>query len=161
MCDTCIPANVKLKPLLYFVLLWKQFSALHLYIPKSLEDLISTEITAASLFCIFTGGWMLCLSLKNVYVIGREPFSERQDKVTFWPFFAWELGELSTGLETGSVKYKPQQQKEPEKTSALITGQTPKQDSELSSNIRERDAYKGWIIQWDLPEQHCWLLREL
>lgn len=65
-----------------------KFSALHLYIPKSLEDLISTEITAASLFCIFTGGWMLCLSLKNVYVIGREPFSERQDKVTFWPFFA-------------------------------------------------------------------------
>lgn len=99
-------ANVKLKLLLYFVLLRKLFWALQLYIPKSLEDSISTEIIAASLVCIFTGGWILCLPLKNVYVIGREPFSEMQDKVTVWPFFAWELGELSTGLETGSLSVK-------------------------------------------------------
>lgn len=38
--------------------------------------------------------------------MGRDPFSEKQDRVTFWPFFASEVGELSTGLEIGSVERK-------------------------------------------------------
>lgn len=48
---------------------------------------MNRTISAAS-FCIITWEEMLCVPLKNMYVIGREPFSERQDRVTFWPFFA-------------------------------------------------------------------------
>lgn len=67
--------------------------------------------------------------------MGRDPFSEKQDRVTFWPFFASELGELSTGLETGSVERK---------LKSLNHQVQDKLQARLGENTGKRAGHGGW-----------------
>lgn len=102
-----IPRRVKLRLLLYFPPLVLLFSALHLYSPRSLAELIvklNKLGVRSGLFKVDT----FWLRLNNVYLTGGDPESELQERVTFWFITTFKVPwtGCSLGLDSISGKKK-------------------------------------------------------
>lgn len=102
-----IPLRVKLRLLLYFPPLEMLFSALHLYSPTSLAELIvklNKPGVKSSLFKVDI--FWLCLN--NVYLTGGVPESEWQERLTFWFITTFKVPwtGMSMGLDSISGKKK-------------------------------------------------------
>lgn len=102
-----IPIRVKLRLLLYFLPPVMLFSALHLYSPTSLAELIvklNKPGVKSGLFKVDT--FWLCLN--NVYLIGGDPESTRQERLTFWFIMTFKVPstDKSLGLDSISGKEK-------------------------------------------------------
>lgn len=77
-----VPKRVKLRLLLYFPPLELLYSALHLYSPTSLAELM-VRVNSAGLKSDLFKADTCWLCLNSVYLTGGDPGSERQERVTF------------------------------------------------------------------------------
>lgn len=102
-----IPLSVKLRLLLYFSPLEISFSALHLYSPTSLAELI-VKLNKAGVKSVLFKADTFWLCLNSVYLTGGDPESEWQERLTFWfiPTSKVPWRGVSLGLERISGKKK-------------------------------------------------------
>lgn len=117
-----VPIRVKLRLLLYFPPLEMLYSALHLYSPTSLAELMVRVNSAGVKSDLFKADtcW-LCLN--SVYLTGGEPDSERQERVTFCFITTFKAPCTSTSLGLDSISGKKELLSE---LTAPMTQETPR-----------------------------------